>query len=82
MLSLKVNGRRALIVPMPTFWVVEHFDIVENISPDFFAVGVETPLDALALERLEGAFGYRQYGDGALTLHACADVTKSIGLYL
>jgi hypothetical protein len=48
--SLELDGRQAVIVPMTTFWVVEHLDVIEHIPSCFFAVSIDTTLDPLALQ--------------------------------
>jgi hypothetical protein len=59
MLSLELNGKQAIVVPMTTSWIVKHFDVIEHISSGFLTVNVNLPLDAFTLEQLEEALGHR-----------------------
>lgn len=43
---------------MPSFEVVEQFDVIEDVGPCVITRGVDTPLDPLTLEQLEEAFGH------------------------
>ena len=40
---------------MSAFRVVEKFDVVKDVAPCFFSIGVDFPANPLALEQLEEA---------------------------
>ena len=44
---------------MPTNWVVEHLDVVEDIRGRCYPIGVNLPFDSLLLNRTEETFGHR-----------------------
>lgn len=43
---------------MPAFRVIEHFDVIENITSDVFTRCVDLSSDSLPLQKLEKALGY------------------------
>ena len=46
---------------MTTFRVVEHLDVIEDITARFVAVNVDSSTDSIALEALEKALGHGVY---------------------
>ena len=50
--------RKAVVVSVSAFGVVEHLDIVEHVTPRIIACGVDLALDPLQLEQLEEALDH------------------------
>lgn len=58
------------MVPMASDWVVEHFNVVEDVLPSLITVFIGLPLYLLALEQLKEAFGNSVVVAVATTAHA------------
>lgn len=54
---LELYRRQSAVVGVLPFRVVEELDVIEDIGFGFLAIRVDPPLDAIALEQLEGALG-------------------------
>ena len=44
---------------MSAFWIVEHLDVIEDVSTCFFPICVDFSSNAFALEQFEEALGDR-----------------------
>lgn len=59
---------------MPAFWVVEHLDVIENISASILPGALDLSPDSLPLQQLEKAFRYRIVMAVATSTHAAKQV--------
>ena len=58
MLPFELDRRQHSVSNMLSLWVVEHFNILENVLPGLCAGFVDFPPDALPLEKVEETFCY------------------------
>jgi hypothetical protein len=54
----KIDRRKFFVETMPTFWIVEYLDVVEDILPSLGTGCVGLLTDAFTIYELEGAFSH------------------------
>lgn len=59
---------------MSTFWVIEHLDVIENITAGFVTRCVDLSSDSLPLQKLEKALGYGSVVAVSSPTHTANDV--------